>query len=233
MQMFFLNGLRRFLKNGHLPVKLHSSAPPPDLECPTLEFNNLTSCKNVKGTKPRSLRDFKLWFSCLAFMPDAYLLNAGLKHSRSNFVFEIRNILFSECSTGVPQKNAQRLIWCKLNATLSTRSTFIFSESSYFILKFGIKQSKISWKFAEQWLTKVRISGPTDDRRPEFFEKCTNLKQPYIALSKFTGAQKFREFERDAIVLFSYQVNKAFCCINCLYEMKTGERYRYHIFSCW
>ena len=28
MQIFFLNGLWRFLKNGHLPVKLHSSAPP-------------------------------------------------------------------------------------------------------------------------------------------------------------------------------------------------------------
>ena len=28
MQVFFLNGLWRFLKNGHLPVKLHSSAPP-------------------------------------------------------------------------------------------------------------------------------------------------------------------------------------------------------------
>ena len=26
---FFLNGLWRLLKNGHLPVKLHSSAPPP------------------------------------------------------------------------------------------------------------------------------------------------------------------------------------------------------------
>ena len=29
MQFFFLNGLFRLLKNGHLPVKLHSSAPPP------------------------------------------------------------------------------------------------------------------------------------------------------------------------------------------------------------
>ena len=27
MQIFFLNGLSRLLKNGHLPVKLHSSAP--------------------------------------------------------------------------------------------------------------------------------------------------------------------------------------------------------------
>ena len=29
MQFFFLNGSWRFLKNGHHPVKLHSSAPPP------------------------------------------------------------------------------------------------------------------------------------------------------------------------------------------------------------
>ena len=29
MQIFFLNGLWTFLKNGHLSVKLHSSAPLP------------------------------------------------------------------------------------------------------------------------------------------------------------------------------------------------------------
>ena len=29
MQVFFLNGLWRFLKNGYLPVKLHASAPSP------------------------------------------------------------------------------------------------------------------------------------------------------------------------------------------------------------
>ena len=29
MQIVFPNGLWRFLKNGHLPVKLHSIAPPP------------------------------------------------------------------------------------------------------------------------------------------------------------------------------------------------------------
>ena len=31
MQIFFLNGLWRFFKNGHLPAKLHSSASPGDL----------------------------------------------------------------------------------------------------------------------------------------------------------------------------------------------------------
>ena len=55
----------------------------------------------------------------------------------------------------------------------------MFSESTYFNLKFGIKQFKIYWKFAERWLPNAKISGPADDRRPDFFEKCTALKQPY------------------------------------------------------
>ena len=45
----------------------------------------------------------------------------------------------------------------------------MFSESSYSNLKFGMKQPKISQKFAEQWLPKPKISGPADDRRPDFF----------------------------------------------------------------
>ena len=49
----------------------------------------------------------------------------------------------------------------------------MLSESSYFNLKFGIKQSRIGWKFAEQ------ISGLADYKRPDFSKKCTNLKQPY------------------------------------------------------
>ena len=40
----------------------------------------------------------------------------------------------------------------------------MFSESWYFNLKFDIKQSKIDWKFAVQWLPKTKISGPADDR---------------------------------------------------------------------
>ena len=56
---------------------------------------------------------------------------------------------------------------------------FIFSESSYFNLKFGVKQSKIGWKFAEQWPTKAKIFGSTDDRQPDFIEKCTNSKRLY------------------------------------------------------
>ena len=54
----------------------------------------------------------------------------------------------------------------------------MFSVSLYINLKFGIKQSKIGWKFAEQKLMKAKISGLADDRQPDFFEKCTNLKQP-------------------------------------------------------
>ena len=63
----------------------------------------------------------------------------------------------------------------------------MFSESSYFNLKFGIKQSKIGWKFAEQWLPKAETSGSADDRQPDFFGKCTKLSN-HIALSKFTRA---------------------------------------------
>ena len=38
----------------------------------------------------------------------------------------------------VSQENVLRLIWYKLKTTVFTRSAFIFSESSYFNLKFGI-----------------------------------------------------------------------------------------------
>ena len=82
-------------------------------------------------------------------------------------------------STGCPKKKTFNcLIWCKLKTTVFTRSVFIFFKSSYFNLTFGIKQSKIS-KFAEQWLPKVKILEPVDDRRPDFFEKFINLRQPY------------------------------------------------------
>ena len=76
-------------------------------------------------------------------------------------------------------KNTRRLIWSKLKRTVFIQLAFIFSESSYLNLKFGIKQSKIGWKFAQEWLTKAKISGLTDDREPDVFEKCSNLKQSY------------------------------------------------------
>ena len=47
----------------------------------------------------------------------------------------------------------------------------MFSEFSYFNLKFGIKQTKIGSKFAEQWLPRAKISGATDDTRHNFLEK--------------------------------------------------------------
>ena len=79
----------------------------------------------------------------------------------------------------VPQKKFLCLILSKLKMTVSTQSVYIFSESPLINLRLGIKQSKIGWNFAEQWLLKARISGPTGDRCPHFFQKCTNLKQPY------------------------------------------------------
>ena len=65
---------------------------------------------------------------------------------------------------GVPKKNAHRLIWCKLKKTVFTRSTFLFSESSYFNLKFGIKQPKICRTSTEGWLIKPKILGPSDEQ---------------------------------------------------------------------
>ena len=57
----------------------------------------------------------------------------------------------------------------------------------------------------------------TDD---PIFSKSASVLNSHIALSKLTGALKFRELERDTIVLFSYRVNEAFCCIKGLCGMK-------------
>ena len=72
---------------------------------------------------------------------------------------------------GVPKKNAHRLIWCKLKRTVFTRSTFLFSESPYLHLKFGMKQSKICGKSVKGWITKPKISGPRDEQMTQCFRK--------------------------------------------------------------
>ena len=46
MQIFFLNGLWRFLKNGNLPVKLHSSDPPGD-EASSLSDVRVSTCRFI------------------------------------------------------------------------------------------------------------------------------------------------------------------------------------------
>ena len=49
MQILFLNGLWRFLKNGHLLVKLHSSAsPPPPPPSGPMQYVSLLSFLNDK-----------------------------------------------------------------------------------------------------------------------------------------------------------------------------------------
>ena len=63
----------------------------------SLALNIHTQCTNAKGAKLRPLEVFSFCHIYLALLKDASLQNAGLKHSRSNLVFEIRNI-FSECS---------------------------------------------------------------------------------------------------------------------------------------
>ena len=52
--------------------------------------------------------------------------------------------------------------------TVFTQLAYIFSESSYFNLKCGIKESKIGRKFAKQWLTKGKVSELADDRQADF-----------------------------------------------------------------
>ena len=82
-------------------------------------------------------------------------------------------------TTGCP-KECLTFIWCKLKTTVLTRFAFMFYEYSYVNLKFGIEQSKIGWKFAEQWLPKAKILERSDEQATRSFEKCTNLKQPYF-----------------------------------------------------
>ena len=71
--------------------------------------------------------------------------------------------------------------------TVFTQPAYTFSESSYFNLKFGIKESKICQKFGKQWLTKGKISELADDQQADFFKNAP-IESSRIALSKFTGA---------------------------------------------
>ena len=64
------------------------------MECFSLAFNMHTQCTNTKGTKLRSLEVFSFHCSYLAFLKDASLWKAVPKHSRSNLVFDLRNILY-------------------------------------------------------------------------------------------------------------------------------------------
>ena len=68
-------------------------------------------------------------------------------------------------------KNARCLIRYKLKTTVLTQSAFTFSESSYFNLKFGIKQFKMGLKSATEGLPKAKILGPADEQTTRFFSK--------------------------------------------------------------
>ena len=57
-----------------------------------------TCCNNAKGTKRRPFTMFQPCPTSLEFLQVACLLNTGLQHSRSNFVFEIENNFILECS---------------------------------------------------------------------------------------------------------------------------------------
>ena len=132
--------------------------------------------------------------------------------------------------TGCYKKTPGRLIWCKLKTTVFTRPAFTFSESSYFNLNFGIKQSKIGWKLAEKLLPKAKNSGHVEDRRPVFFKIFTNLKQQYCFI-KVHWSIKVSWYWKYTIVLLSYEVNEAFCCTKGLCERKNCDGYRYHFYG--
>ena len=131
---------------------------------------------------------------------------------KENNFASMMQILFS---TGCSRKECHRLIWCKLKRTVFIRSTFLFSESSHFNLKFGIKQPKICGKPAEGWLTKPKISG-----RHNFLEKCTNLKPAILLYQRSLKCRNFSELDKGTIALLSYQVNNVFCCTKGLHKMK-------------
>ena len=130
--------------------------------------------------------------------------------------FSLDFLLCTECP-----KKRRRLIWCKLGTTVFTLSTFILSVSSYFNLKFGIKQSKIGWKLAEEWLPKAKILAPVDEQTIRFFwKKCSNLKQPYCFI-KVQQNVKITWNWKDTIVLLSYQVTKLFAVPKACTRWKT------------
>ena len=62
-----------------------------------------------------------------------------------NFHVITKNTCRLQILTNIPDvsKKARRLIQCKLTTTVLTRSALIFSESSYFILKFVKNRLKV------------------------------------------------------------------------------------------
>ena len=57
-------------------------------------------------------------------------------------------------------------------------------------LKFDIKQSKISYNFAEQLLQKTKISGPADDRLDNFSKDALILEHNALFFKQCTHATK-------------------------------------------
>ena len=102
-----------------------------------------------------------------------------------------------------------------VETTVFTMFALIFSESSYFNIKFCIMQSKIGSKFAEQWLKKAKISGPT--QKMHLFKAAILIYQSSHEHKNFVNLKETQLF--------------SFCCTKGLYQ-KRG-RYRYYIFSCW
>ena len=94
-------------------------------------------------------------------------------------------------STGCPEKTFDCLILCKLKMTVFTQSVLYFLNPSYSNLNFGVKQSKNGSKFAEQWLLKIKISEPVDDRRADFFENMYQFKAATLLLQSSLERKNF------------------------------------------
>ena len=63
--------------------------------------------------------------------------------------------------------------------TVFTQSALIFSECSYFNLKVWYNEIQDRFKVRQPMASEAKIPRPANDRQPDFFEKCTNLKQLY------------------------------------------------------
>ena len=70
-------------------------------------------------------------------------------------------------------------------------------------LKVWYKVIQNRLKVRRAMATEAKISGPADDKRPDFFQKCADLKQPYCFI-KVHRSVKFRVIERDTTILLSY-----------------------------
>ena len=110
-------------------------------------------------------------------------------------------------------KNARSLIWCKLKTTVFTRSAFTFSESSYFLqLKIWYKaiQTSVEGSLSNFW-QKLEFRDSWWQPTRFFFEKCTDLKQPYCFIKiYYLEGINFMNL-KNTLVFINYVENPFYC----------------------